>query len=276
RPRQREAVHALAGRPAQHRSPPAPESSAPATVSDVIVEAAAPPVGGAATKQERSAPKQLVRHWFRDHYMTVDLRTLGLFRLVLGFVVSADLVRHWKEARWFYSNAGVLTNHYHLFRPSSGYNFSLFHAFSSLGEVHVAFALALVCHLLFFVGWHTRLFSILSFVIVTSLDNRLVMVENGGYVVVNLIMAWAMFLPTGRRFSVDALRRSYRERKERTEADLNARYRPDWAVRPYVSGIVLLAIVNLSAVYLFNVVNKSGAIWKRGETVHYVLHLDRM
>jgi hypothetical protein len=38
----------------------------------------------------------------------------------------------------------------------------------------------------------------------------------------------------------------------------------------------MLAVVDLAAVYFFNVVNKSGAIWKRGETVHYVLHLDRM
>src|SRR6185503_11668708 len=28
--------------------------------------------------------------------------------------------------------------------------------------------------------------------------------------------------------------------------------------------------------YFFNVVNKSGAIWKAGETVHYVLWLNRM
>ena len=55
---------------------------------------------------------------------------------------------------------------------------------------------------------------------VTSLDNRLVMVENGGYVVVNLIVGYAMFLPTERRFSVDALLRSYRERKERDVSDL--------------------------------------------------------
>src|SRR5262245_10397659 len=208
--------------------------------------------------------------------MVVDPRTLGLFRIGLGLLVTADCVRHWKEARWFYSNSGVLTNHYHLFRPSSGYNFSIYHAFSSLGEVHVAFALSFICYFCFFIGWRTRIFSVLSFLLVTSMDNRLVMVENGGYVVVNLIVGWAMFMPTGRRFSVDALIRSYRERKERTARDLNERYRPRWMTEPYVSGIVMLAILNLAIVYFFNVVNKSGAIWKRGETVHYVLHLDRM
>ena len=76
--------------------------------------------------------------WMRDHYGRMDPRTAGLFRIVLGLLCSADLVRHWASARVFYSNDGILTNHWHLFKPSSGFNFSLFHAFSSLGEVHVA------------------------------------------------------------------------------------------------------------------------------------------
>jgi len=216
--------------------------------------------------------------WLRDHYMVLDPRTLGLFRIVLGFLVTGDCARHWAEAQRFYSNEGILSNHYHLFRPSSGFNFSLFHSFSSLGEVHVAFALATLCHFLFWIGWRTRLFSVLSFVLVTSIDNRLVMVENGGYVVVNLLVGWAMFMPTGQRFSVDALLRSLRERRERTAAELSAyaKERPEWEFKPYVSLIGLVAMLNIAVIYYFNVVNKSGVIWRKGDTVHYVLHLDRM
>ncbi|MGK3969900.1 hypothetical protein WMF38_32035 [Sorangium sp. So ce118] len=237
----------------------------------------APPGAGApAPRPPAEGRLRRVGRWIKEHYCTIDVRTLGLFRLVLGFLLATDCVRHWAEASWIYSNDGVLTNHYHLFHPSSGYNFSLYHAFSSIGEVHVAFALSLFCFLCFFVGWHTRLFSILSFLLVASRDNRIVMIENGGYVVVNIITCWAMFMPTGRRFSVDALIRSYRERQERTAADLADRSRSAWAERPYVSGIVLLALLNLVTIYYFNVVNKSGQIWRRGETVHYVLHLDRM
>ncbi|WP_434044197.1 MULTISPECIES: hypothetical protein [Sorangium] len=253
----------------------APEGSAPGGEGAPEESAPAPPRAAAPRPPAESRSRRLGR-WIRDHYCTIDVRTLGLFRLVLGFLLVSDCLRHWAEASWIYSNDGVLTNHYHLFHPSSGFNFSLYHAFSSIGEVHVAFALSLFCFFSFFIGWHTRLFSILSFVLVTSRDNRIVMIENGGYVVVNLITCWAMFMPTGRRFSVDALVRSYRERKERTAADLADRSRPAWATQPYVSGIVLLAILNLATIYYFNVVNKSGQIWRRGDTVHYVLHLDRM
>lgn len=216
------------------------------------------------------------RRWLHEKYCNADPRTLGILRIALGTLLTADAIRHWKEARWFYANTGVLTNHYLLFKPFSGYNFSLWNAFSSLPEVHVIFAIATLVNFLLLIGYRTRLFSILAFVLVTSQDNRLVMVENGGYVVVNLLTGWAMFMPLGRRFSVDALLRSYREHKEKTWEDLNRRFRPADKYELEVSGIYLLAIVNLAIVYFYNVVNKSGHIWKSGYTVHYVLHLDRM
>lgn len=228
-------------------------------------------------KPARFAAVREAHAWLRDHYLTMDPRTLGFFRLVLGFLVTGDCLRHWYEARIYYSNAGVLTNHYHLFRPSSGFNFSLLHAFSSIEEVHVAFALMTLCHIFFWIGWHTRLFSLLSWIIVASIDNRLVLVENGGYVVVNLLVGWAVFMPTGQRFSVDALLRSFRERHERNADDLNATQSSfSWKTTPYVSLIGLVFILNIAVIYYFNVVNKSGMIWRNGDTVHYVLHLDRM
>ncbi len=232
-----------------------------------------PPV----TKPRRFAALREGYAWFRDHYLTMDPRTLGLFRLVLGFLVTGDCLRHWYEARIYYSNAGVLTNHYHLFRPTSGFNFSFLHAFSTIEEVHVAFALMFLCHFFFWIGWHSRIFSVLSWIFVTSIDNRLVLVENGGYVVVNLLVGWAMFLPTGERFSVDALLRSFRERRERNAADLSATQASfSWKTKPYVSLISLVVLLNIAVIYYFNVVNKSGVIWRNGDTVHYVLHLDRM
>lgn len=235
------------------------------------------PAPAPATKPPRFKALREGYAWFRDHYMTADPRTLGLFRLVLGFLVTGDCLRHWWEARIYYSNSGVLTNHYHLFRPSSGFNFSLLHAFSTIEEVHVAFALMTLCQFLFWIGWHTRIFSVLSWIIVTSIDNRLVMVENGGYVVVNLLVGWAMFMPTGDRFSVDALLRSFRERRERRAVDLNATQSSfAWHTKPFVSFINVVAILNIAVVYYFNVVNKSGVIWRNGDTVHYVMHLDRM
>jgi len=37
-----------------------------------------------------------------------------------------------------------------------------------------------------------------------------------------------------------------------------------------------LVLFNFAVIYFFNVVNKTGNIWRKGDTVHYVLHIDRM
>ncbi len=218
----------------------------------------------------------VARRWLSQRYMLADPRTVGLFRIVLGTLLTVDCLRHWRVARQYYSNEGVLSNHFHLFHPSGNFNFSLFHSFSTIGEVHVAFALSFVCYFLLLVGYRARLMSVLACIWVTSMDNRLVMVENGGYIVVNLMTFWAIFLPTDRRFSIDALLRSYRESDERSLAQLNKRYRPRYLSQQYYSLVSAIVVFNLALVYAFNVLNKYGGVWRRGETVHYVLHLDRM
>ncbi len=252
-----------------------PGEEAPALADEAPAPAAAPATAKPKKPSFRETWKENV-DWFYEHYCVMEPRTAGLYRIIVGFLCATDAMRHWYYARVYYSNAGVLTNHYHLYRPSSDYNFSVYHAFSSLEEVHVAFALSVFIHLCTMVGWHARLFSFLSFVLVTSLDNRLVMVENGGYVAVNLVVAYCALLPTDRRFSVDALLRTYRERKEQSVAALNERRPFAWAEDRIVSLVVFLAVLNLAAVYFFNVVNKSGEKWRWGETVHYVLYLNRM
>lgn len=214
--------------------------------------------------------------FFRTRYLAADLRTLGFARLIVGTLMCVHALDHLRVARLYYSNEGVLPNHFLLFRPSSDFNFSFFSAFATPNEVTVAFAGALVCHLCFAVGFHARIFSALSLLWVTSLDNRLVLVENGGYVVVNLLALWLAFLPTGKRFGVDALRARLRSRHGSTVEALCARTLPPSLTAPHFSLASFLVVANLGVVYVFNVVNKYGSRWRDGSTVHSVLHLDRM
>lgn len=217
-----------------------------------------------------------VRRWFRARYMFADPRTLGLTRWLIGALLCADCIRRGSYARDYYSNDGLLTNHWHLFSPDSEFNFSLFHAFSTPVEVYVAFALAFACFFLFMIGYRTRLFNVLSLIWITSMDNRLVMIENGGYVVVNLITFWLCWVPSGRRFSVDSLRRALRQDRAASLDELDEPFAPDWLTRAHHSLASMILLFNFGIIYVFNVVNKYGNTWRVGETVHYVLHLDRM
>ncbi|MFO0593499.1 MAG: HTTM domain-containing protein [Polyangiaceae bacterium] len=250
------------------RSMPRPDGAPGAfvTTSDLCAGALALPLGIAIYH----------RRWIWDRYCKIDPRTLGLFRIVLGSLCTIDVIRRWQEARLFYSSEGVLTNHFLLYRPFEPHNLSLWNAFSTPAEVHVIFAIAALCHVMFLVGYRTRLFNALSFVLIVSLDQRLVMIENGGYVILNLLVGYALFMPVGLRFSVDALLRSFREHKEKGWSDLANRYRPEDQSRPAEGAIYLLALANIAICYFFNVVNKSGDDWKAGKTVHYVLQIDRM
>ncbi len=239
----------------------------------------APPAGGPPAKVVGPPKPPTLRRfftWVKDHYLEVDLRTLGLFRIALGSLLALNVLRVWSEARWLYSNEGVVSNHLMLFRAPGDWHFSALLAFSSMGEVHVAFALMLTCHVALALGYRTRLAHLLSFVSVTSLGSRLVLVENGGYIVLNLVTMWSLFLPLGERFSVDAWRRSLRSWRPTSIAELNDRELPFRATRPTYSVAYACLLANFALIYLLNSVNKTGSIWHAGDTVHYVLHLDRM
>ncbi len=209
-------------------------------------------------------------------YGTADPRSLGVFRIALGALLFWDVWRRAPDLVDHYTNAGWLSNHYALFRPMSDHFFSIYTAFSTPGEVGVLFALHLLVNLALLVGWHTRLAQILAAVLITSLNSRTIALENGGWVVVNLISVWSVFLPLGERFSVDALRASLRRYRDVSPHALNDRAFLPRPTAPVVSLAVAALILQWGIIYYFNVVHKRGAAWQEGTSVYYFLHLDRM
>ncbi|HKQ70118.1 MAG TPA: hypothetical protein VJT73_12305, partial [Polyangiaceae bacterium] len=156
-------------------------------------------------------------------YWAVDLRSLALLRIVLAVLLIADLLGRigWVDA--FYSNEGVLTNHFALFRPLSPHQFSLYFSLSSTRDVTFSFVMTLLVYGLFLVGYRTRLFHVLSFLCATSLHSRNLLIELPSDAPLHLFVGWALFLPLGARFSVDAVKRSLDREKEAGEGDLNRR-----------------------------------------------------
>src|SRR5262249_20278543 len=127
----------------------------------------------------------VVARFLRDRWFAVDPRSMGLFRIFFGLVILFDLLRRVPVMVAFYTNDGVLTNHFSLFRPNG--RFSIYHMFSTPQEVAVAFLLTALVYVMYILGWHTKLFQILAFICVTSLHSRNVMLENGGDVVMNIV-----------------------------------------------------------------------------------------
>jgi Vitamin K-dependent gamma-carboxylase len=214
----------------------------------------------------------------RDLYLSFDRRTLGFARIFLGFLLALDVIH--RGAAWsdMYSDDGVLPTWLDLQRPSMWGTFSIFHGFSTPGEVRILWALMLANALCLMVGYKTKVAQILALVFQTGLNTRISMIENGGYVVNNLLVLWTCFLPLGDRFSLDALLASLKRRRETSAAELNDRAGlvPADKLAPFVSVIGLVLMLQIAAIYYFNVIHKTGPSWRDGTAVHYVLYNDRM
>ncbi|MEM9691675.1 MAG: HTTM domain-containing protein [Myxococcota bacterium] len=206
-------------------------------------------------------------------YCDADLRTLGALRIVLGINLALHALRVGFDGRNYYSNQGVYPPDWQLFKPYTTHQFSVFLSLSSPAEVTAGFALSTLCFLLFAAGYRTRVFGALSFVLAFSLDARFPLLENGGYVLINLLTFWCLFLPVGHRFSIDAWQTRRELSTSPASVSLGVEAGPPHTHRSLASALLLF---NFSAVYLFNVLNKYGSVWRAGDSVHHALHLDRL
>ncbi len=211
----------------------------------------------------------------RATYLRLDPRTLALGRIVLGLVLLVDLVRRVPWIRDLYSNIGLIPNHTVLWRPPFPRIFSFLFMASLPEEAAIWFVIAFICFFCFCIGYRTRLFHALSFLMTTSLHNRVLFAENWGGVAIGVLMVWTFFLPLGRRFSVDALRASLRARPEETPAELAAGVPPpDTSQTTSLAALGLL--LQIAVIYYFNFAHKTGPTWRQGSAVHYVLWQERI
>jgi predicted DCC family thiol-disulfide oxidoreductase YuxK len=219
-------------------------------------------------------------HRLRDSiaktYFSLDTRSLALFRVLFASVLLVDLFLRSRVLDAFYSNEGLLPNHTLLWAPLTQHMFSLFFTASHHDETWVLMVLCAIAFFCLLVGYRTRLAHVASWIGLVSLDARIVLLENGGDVVMNLLCMWTLFLPLGERFSIDSLLRSMRTRKEHAPAQLNER--SAFAAKPAdVYSLACCAVLlQLIVIYFFNVVHKSGPTWLDGSAVHYTLHQDRL
>lgn len=213
----------------------------------------------------------------RDYYFSFDRRTLGIARVFIGLFLLFDLFRRTDDWFHMYSNSGVLPTHYNLWRPQAN-GWTFFNAFASEPELAGLWVFAFCVYVCYLIGYKTRVCQVIAALFVASMNGRVLLIENGGYVVHNLLMLWTAFLPLGDRFSVDALLSSFDNQREKVDADLNDRTTDvaRWRLKPHVTLVSLVILLQLCAIYAFNVVHKTGPAWHNGKAVHYVLYVDRM
>lgn len=212
------------------------------------------------------------RHWYTT-WFDADPRALGAFRVALGLLGIWDVIRRWPWLELLYTNDGLYPNHFSLFNKGSAY-FSLLHSFKTLGEVQLFCLGAIVCLFFFTIGWRTKLFQWLSALAIISIHNRTIIVENGGDVVFNLWWLWTIFLPLGRRYSVDAIRKSMRREVALDSAQLS---QPVWRDERVIRHFAVFCVIwQLFLIYIFNAIHKNGGHWTEGTAIAWALHSERL
>lgn len=194
--------------------------------------------------------------WCEARY-GLDLRSLAVFRVGLGALLLADLVDRARDLRAHYTDVGVLTREHlvtGLGRPAS---YSLHMVSGDTVSQVLLFAVAGVSASMLLLGYRTRLASIVSWVLLCSLQNRNPLVLQSGDDLLRLMLFWSMFVPLGARFSVDAVL---------------AEQTPPLRSRLLSLGTLALA-TQLFTMYVVSATRQTGPSWHQdGTALQLVLH----
>ena len=188
----------------------------------------------------------------------IDLRTLALFRILLGIYILIDLCFRSRDLVAHYTDAGLL--------PRGAQMEFLYFSTWSLHLANGAawfqvllFLLAAFLAVLLVIGWRTRLVTAFSWLLMLSVQNRNTFILSGEDNLALLLLFWAMFLPLGARYSVDCA------------MDRSDRYSND----SYFSIATFALLIQGMSMYFFSALLKTHSIWvPDGTAVYYALQLD--
>ncbi|MBI2682798.1 MAG: HTTM domain-containing protein [Acidobacteriales bacterium] len=207
-----------------------------------------------------AAPRSATFQFLEDNF-GLDLRSLAFFRVALALIVIGDLIYRARDLEAFYTDFGLLPRYTLIGQFADRWIISV-HNMSGLWQVQaLLFLIAGIFAVMMLLGWRTRLATFLCWFMVLSLDNRNPVILQGGDTLFRMLLFWAMFLPLGAYYSVDAA------------------LDPE-PVRPRPQRIFSVAslalMLQIAFVYWFSVIAKSGPEWRHdGTAVYFALSLEQ-
>ena len=190
--------------------------------------------------------------------VVIDSRSLALFRMLAGVLIVADVLARSRNLTFFYTDEGVVPHELAVAaEPMAAY--SVYALAPSPEAAALLFALTGLVGVALAAGYYTRLVTVLAFVLVVSLDLRNPFVTSFADTLFMTLLFFAMFLPLGERWSVDAV----------------AADRPR---RDAVAGVgTALVLAQMVTVYAVNGYHKTASeLWWSGEAAALVLGIDEM
>lgn len=191
----------------------------------------------------------------------LDIRALSLMRIFISLILLADLIIRSTSLTAFYTAEGVIPfkevesawwrhGYFTLFQFSDTFNWAAF-----------LFVVAGIIYFCLLIGYRTKLFSLLAWLMLVSIQNRNHGILQCGDDELRLILLWGIFLPWGNFYSVDATRYPGLQRETKYFD---------------VPGIAYILLI--FSVYFFTGILKESGEWTgdEGSALYYALSLDEM
>ena len=194
----------------------------------------------------------------------IDPRALAAFRIGAALTILLDLFYRSRDLTAFYTDAGVMPRlaRIELYEVDDAF------AFADMWSLHmmsgqfwgqlILLLIAAIFAVGLLVGYRTKLTSIVTWVLLVSLDSRNPMVLNSGDTLLRCQMFWVLFLPLGERWSVD-----------RFLSGKGASH------RVVVSSASAALMLQLAMMYFFSALFKTHAVWlTERSAVYYALNCE--
>lgn len=203
----------------------------------------------------------------------IDARALAAFRIALGLILLVDILHRSRYLVAFYTDDGVLPRAL-LFEQYPAATYSI-HALSGEPWVQaLLFGCGAAVAVAFLVGYRTRTATVLSLVLLVSVQYRNPFLLNGGDRLLHELLFLAVFLPLGTRWSIDARGDFSGPVSDGYESEPRVGSDGDTLIVTPATAAMLGSIV---VVFVSNALLKAeGDTWHSGEALHYALRQDHM
>lgn len=215
--------------------------------------------GGTGSPKQKTSRRESDRDGIRAVF-AIDPRSLATFRIAAALLLLVDLGFRAADLRSMYSDDGMFPRSVVCHHYSTIWNWSFHFASGSSSYQAALFGVAACFALALLTGFKSRIAAIGSWLMLVSVQHRVPPILSGADVLLRMLLFWAMFLPLGRRWSVDAFWKDSQPDEAR-----------DVPIRSIASAAILL---QMGLMYLFTAILKMNASWLSGEALSGIMAHD--
>ncbi len=137
---------------------------------------------------------------------SLDIRSLALFRVLLGSILILDMINRFQFVPYFYSDEGIISREIvNLGMLENAYHFQLMFLSGSEWFSYFFFTVTMLAGLFLLLGYYTKIFTFIAWLFYCSIIVRDPFTTHAADTLYILLLFWALFLPIGKYFSIDSL-----------------------------------------------------------------------